>query len=96
MNFPKGSRFLKLNLTEKKEAQVLDLLLDGNDSTPLNINDVAIPANELEITQLTFNTNMAFVVISPRKVKVEPREDTVVNNTKMTNDLIKDVTNADD
>ena len=93
MHFPKGSRYLKITLNEKKESQVLDLLLDGNDPTPININDVAIPANELEITQLTFSTSIAFVVISPRLTHIESTS--VNNNIKLTNDLIKDVTNAD-
>lgn len=96
MNFPKGSRFIKFNLNETKEAQILDLLLDGNDPTPININEVAIPANTLEVTQLTFNTNLAFAVVSPRNVKIEPKEDTVVNNIKLTNDLIEETENADD
>lgn len=65
-SFPKGSRFIKINTNDKGESPILDLLLDGADSTMIGLNGVQIPANSLEVTHLSFSGNIAFVVVSPR------------------------------
>lgn len=70
MLFPQGSSFLKINLGDKTEAAILDLLLDGTKDTLIGINNVGVPANTLQISQLTFTTGMAYVIISPRGAAV--------------------------
>ena len=66
MQFPKGSRFLRINTNDKAEAVVLDQLLDGSAENMIPINGSFIPASSLQITYLSFAGNIAFVVISPK------------------------------
>lgn len=64
--FPRGSRFLRININDKTEAAVLDQLLDGSAENLIPINGAPVPASSLEITYLSINNNIAFVVISPK------------------------------
>lgn len=71
--FPKNSRFIKFNTNDKGEAAVLDLLLNGDPNDFIGLNGVQVSVASLEIQHLTFQNNVAFVIVSPIKEVVKPQ-----------------------
>lgn len=76
-SFAKNSQFLKINVNDKQEANVLDLLLKGEGVISINNEDVDI--NTISITYIQFVNNIAYVILSPR----------VITNIKNNNDKDK-------
>ena len=68
--FPTGSRFLRLNTNDKTEASVLDQLLDGNSDAPVPIAGFAFTYQQIQVSHITFSNNIAYLVLSPKKVEV--------------------------
>lgn len=64
--YPKNSRFLKIDVNDKQQAQMLDALLDQETDLPVTINNVSTNANLFIVNSITFFNNIAYIIISPK------------------------------
>ncbi len=73
--YPNGSRFIRFDLNNSNQQEILDAILDGDSDHPITINGVTNHAKKLDIIDLKWaGTNAVLCIIAP---KIEKKSITI-------------------
>jgi hypothetical protein len=65
MKYPKGAKWLRVNISEMPEGNLLDALLDGN--IDMTFPNSKVNAKDFQVEDIIpASANMLFVIVSPR------------------------------